>query len=119
MTVSSHAAPFEPLSVEALAQRLAEGADDLQLIDVREPSELELASLAEFINLPLSEFGQWSETIHSRFERDRETIVLCHHGMRSAQMCGWLAQQGFTQLKNVTGGIDAYALMVDRTVSRY
>jgi rhodanese-related sulfurtransferase len=34
-------------------------------------------------------------------------------------MCGWLAQQGFTQLKNVTGGIDAYALMVDRTVPRY
>lgn len=119
MTVSSDAAPYTPLSVEALAQRLAEGDAAVQLIDVREPAELELASLPGFANLPLSEFGEWSDTIHSRFERDRETIVLCHHGMRSAQMCGWLAQQGFTQLKNVTGGIDAYALMVDRTVPRY
>ncbi|WOD41286.1 rhodanese-like domain-containing protein [Nodosilinea sp. E11] len=119
MTVSPDAAPYEPLSVDALAQRLAEGDDTLQLIDVREPQEVETASLAGFENLPLSEYATWSETIHSRFERDRETIVLCHHGMRSAQMCMWLAQQGFTQLKNVTGGIDAYALTVDRSVPRY
>ena len=119
MTISPNPAPYEPLSVEALAQRLAEADAAVQLIDVREPSELELASLPGFANLPLSEFANWSETIHSRFERDRDTIVLCHHGMRSAQMCGWLAQQGFTQLKNVTGGIDAYALRVDRTVPRY
>jgi rhodanese-related sulfurtransferase len=119
MSVSSDAAPFESVSVETLAQRLAEGGDGVQLIDVREPRELELASLPGFVNLPLSEFAEWSGTIHSRFEADRETLVLCHHGMRSAQMCGWLAQQGFTQLKNVTGGIDAYSLMVDRSVPRY
>ncbi len=119
MTVSSDAAPYAPLSVEALAQRLAEGGAAVQLIDVREPQEVETASLAGFENLPLSEFAAWSETIHSRFEADLETIVLCHHGMRSAQMCMWLAQQGFTQLKNVTGGIDAYSLVVDRSVPRY
>ncbi len=119
MTGSSDAAPYAPLSVETLAQRLAEAGADIQLIDVREPSEVELACLPGFVNLPLSEFATWSDSIHGRFEADRETIVLCHHGMRSAQMCGWLAQQGFTQLKNVTGGIDAYALMVDRTVPRY
>lgn len=116
---SSHPAPYDHLSVEALAERLAESGDDTQLIDVREPAEVETASLSGFINLPLSEFAVWSDTIHSRFERDRETIVLCHHGMRSAQMCSWLAQQGFTQLKNVTGGIDAYATAVDRSVPRY
>lgn len=119
MTFSSESAPYEPLSVETLAQRLAEADDEVQLIDVREPAEVETASLDGFVNLPLSEFAAWSETIHSRFERDRETIVLCHHGMRSAQMCAWLAQQGFTQLKNVTGGIDAYSLTVDRSVPRY
>ncbi|WP_017297903.1 rhodanese-like domain-containing protein [Nodosilinea nodulosa] len=119
MTFASDTAPYEPLSVEALAQRLAEADEDVQLIDVREPFEVETASLEGFVNLPLSEFAAWADTIHSRFEADRETIVLCHHGMRSAQMCGWLAQQGFTQLKNVTGGIDAYSLMVDRSVPRY
>ncbi len=119
MTESPQAAPFESFSVEALAQRLAEAGTDVQLIDVREPQELAMASLPGFANLPLSEFAEWSGAIHSRFEADRETIVLCHHGMRSAQMCSWLAQQGFSQLKNVTGGIDAYAQLVDRSVPRY
>lgn len=119
MTQSSDAAPYDSLSVEVLAQRLAEASADVQLIDVREPNEVEMASLPGFVNLPLSEFAAWSTSIHGRFEADRETIVLCHHGMRSAQMCAWLAQQGFTQLKNVTGGIDAYALLVDRSVPRY
>ncbi|WP_035990824.1 rhodanese-like domain-containing protein [Leptolyngbya sp. KIOST-1] len=119
MTFSSAPTPYESFSVEALAQRLAEADPTVQLIDVREPEEVETASLDRFVNLPLSQFATWSETIHNQFEADRETIVLCHHGMRSAQMCGWLAQQGFTQLKNVTGGIDAYALRVDRSVPRY
>ncbi|MGB3312698.1 MAG: rhodanese-like domain-containing protein [Nodosilinea sp.] len=119
MTFASDNAPYESFSVEALAQRLAEADATVQLIDVREPQEVETASLDGFVNLPLSEFAAWSGTIHSQFEADRETIVLCHHGMRSAQMCSWLAQQGFTHLKNVTGGIDAYSLTVDRSVPRY
>ncbi|PSN20611.1 rhodanese-related sulfurtransferase, partial [filamentous cyanobacterium CCP5] len=90
-----------------------------QLIDVREPEEVEIASLPEFEVLPLSQFPVWSETIRSRFEPDRETIVMCHHGMRSAQMCNWLCQQGFTHVKNLTGGIDAYAIAVDDTLTRY
>lgn len=118
MTTPSDSIPFQALSVEALAQRLAEG-DDLQLIDVREPAELALAALDGFVNLPLSQFAQWNETIHSQFEAHKATAVLCHHGMRSAQMCGWLAQQGFTQLYNITGGIDAYSVVVDRSVPRY
>jgi rhodanese-related sulfurtransferase len=39
--------------------------------------------------------------------------------MRSAQMCQWLVAQGFTQVKNITGGIDAYSVAVDRSVPRY
>jgi rhodanese-related sulfurtransferase len=118
MTPPSESAPFQSLSVETLAQRLASG-DDLQLIDVREPQELELASLQGFTNLPLSQFATWANTIHSQFDADKETAVLCHHGVRSAQMCGWLAQQGFTQLLNITGGIDAYSVVVDRSIPRY
>ena len=118
MTPPSESAPFQSLSFETLAQRLASG-DDLQLIDVREPQELELASLQGFTNLPLSQFATWANTIHSQFEAHKETAVLCHHGVRSAQMCGWLAQQGFTQLLNITGGIDAYSVVVDRSIPRY
>lgn len=110
--------PITEITVEALAVRMAQG-DELQLIDVREPEEIAAASIDRFINLPLSQFAEWSEQIQSQFDPNQETIVLCHHGVRSAQMCQWLHQQGFTHLKNVTGGIDAYAVVVDPTIPRY
>ena len=118
MTMSPTSVPFQSMSVQTLAQRLAAG-DDLHLIDVREPDELALASLPGFVNLPLSQFAHWGGTIHRQFEVDQEIAVLCHHGMRSAQMCTWLAQQGFTRLYNISGGIDAYSMEVDPSVPRY
>jgi rhodanese-related sulfurtransferase len=118
MAMSPESVPFQAMSVETLSQRMAAG-DDLQLIDVREPDEVTLASLPGFVNLPLSQFSRWGETIHSQFEADKETAVLCHHGMRSAQMCAWLAQQGFSNLHNISGGIDAYSTVVDRSIPRY
>lgn len=111
--------PIPPISVTELAQRMAEASDNLQLIDVREPEELAIAQITGFTNLPLSQFAKWSGQIQSQFDPHAETIVLCHHGVRSAQMCQWLQHQGFTQVKNVTGGIEAYAVLVDDSVPRY
>lgn len=106
--------------VEKVIQASAlESLPDVQLVDVREPHELEIVSLPGFINLPLSEYASWSEEIHVRLDAQKETWVLCHHGVRSAQMCQWLIQQGFTQVKNITGGIHAYATIVDRSLPRY
>lgn len=109
---------FTQISVEELANCLA-APEGLQLIDVREPQEVAIASIAGFDNLPLSEYADWSDQIQTRFDPNAETIVLCHHGMRSAQMCQWLASQGFTQVKNVEGGIDAYSVIVNPAVPRY
>jgi rhodanese-related sulfurtransferase len=109
---------FCQITVEELAHRLT-GTSNLQLLDVREPWELQTSSLQGFINLPLSEFAAWSEDIHTRFDPHQETLVLCHHGMRSAQMCRWLVSRGFTQVKNITGGIEAYAVLVDPSLPRY
>jgi rhodanese-related sulfurtransferase len=105
--------------VETLAQQLATAPEAIQLIDVREPHELEIASLPNFLNLPLSQFAAWSGNINSQFDPHAETIVLCHLGMRSAQMCQWLMEQGFTNVKNLAGGIDAYSRRVDSGVPRY
>ncbi|MDI9639014.1 rhodanese-like domain-containing protein [Geitlerinema splendidum] len=107
------------ISVEELAVHLASSPDNLQLIDVREPEEIAIAHVPGFVTLPLSQYSQWSEEIHQRFDKDAETIVMCHHGVRSAQMCQWLQNQGFTQVKNLAGGIDAYSLLVDPAVPRY
>ncbi len=110
--------PLPQITVTELAQKLA-SSEDLQLVDVREVWEVETAGLPGFIVLPLSDYAEWSEEIHTRLDAQKETLVLCHHGMRSAQMCQWLMQQGFTQVKNIAGGIDAYAIAVDRSIPRY
>lgn len=111
--------PIAEVSVSQLVNWLAKPDHDLQLVDVREPEELALAKLEGFINLPLSQYGVWSSQIQSRLDPHAETIVMCHHGMRSAQMCQWLRSQGFNQVKNLTGGIDAYAVLIDPSVPRY
>jgi rhodanese-related sulfurtransferase len=107
------------ISVEELSNLLKESSEEIQFVDVREPQELELASLPGFKNLPLSEYAEWSSNIHSQLDSDKPTVVLCHHGMRSAQMCQWLVNQGFTNVQNIVGGIDAYSIVVDPSVPRY
>lgn len=107
------------VSVETLAARLTEQPQALQLLDVREPEEVAIARLGGFQNLPLSEFPAWSPQIQQRLDPHQETYVLCHHGLRSAQVCQWLIQQGFTAVRNVGGGIDAYARRVDPSMPRY
>lgn len=115
-----HQISLPQISVEELAIRMAEQTSQmLQLIDVREPDEIAIAHIEGFINLPLSQFGDWSVSIHTQCDRHAETLVLCHHGMRSAQMCHWLVNQGFTNVKNIAGGIDAYSNLVDRNVPQY
>lgn len=117
MSFSSDAVARE-IDCRTLAYKLETEAD-VQLIDVREPWELQRAAIAGFINLPLSDFQAWETSVLQQFDPNVETIVMCHHGIRSAHMCQWLRGQGFTQVKNLSGGIDAYSIMIDRSVPRY
>ncbi|QUY41159.1 rhodanese-related sulfurtransferase [Acaryochloris sp. 'Moss Beach'] len=107
------------IDVEALAAQLHNDATSIQLLDVREPGEVAIASLNSFQNIPLSEFAEWSATIGEQLDQHQETWVMCHHGMRSAQVCVWLSQNGFTNVKNVSGGIDAYSMKIDANIPRY
>jgi rhodanese-related sulfurtransferase len=110
---------FSEITVTELAAKLADRNDSCQFVDVREPQELAIVQLPGFINLPLRDYAQWSPEIYTRLDKDTETIVLCHHGMRSAQMCQWLVSQGFTNVSNVIGGIDAYSHHVDLSLPKY
>lgn len=112
--------PFSQISVEALSQMLSSDAkEQLQLIDVREPDEVAIARIDGFEVLPLSQFADWADSVPVRFDPQAETVVMCHHGIRSAQMCQWLSHQGFTNLRNVAGGIDAYSVLIDSSIPRY
>ena len=110
---------FTEITVTELATKLADTNNQYQFVDVREPQELAIVALPQFINLPLSEHADWSPDIYTRLDKDVETLVLCHHGMRSAQMCQWLIDRGFTQVSNIIGGIDAYSYHVDPSLPKY
>ena len=114
--------PLKEISAQGFAERQAiatELEQPIQLIDVREPHEVVIVALEGFKVLPLSQFEQWSPTITQDFDPQAETYVLCHHGVRSAQMSQWLLQQGFSNVINIDGGIHSYALTVDPTLPRY
>ncbi|XP_011080418.1 rhodanese-like/PpiC domain-containing protein 12, chloroplastic [Sesamum indicum] len=93
--------------------------EEAQLIDVREPEEVAIASLPGFKVLPLRQFGNWGPEITTKFDPQKETYVLCHHGMRSLQVAQWLHTQGFRRVFNITGGIHQYALKADPSVPTY
>jgi rhodanese-related sulfurtransferase len=115
----SYSGTLSEITVEALADRIASADTPLQLIDVREPPEIVIAALPNFQTFPLSQSAEWMATLPTQLDPQGETYVICHHGMRSAQMCQWLTQQGFTNVKNIAGGIDAYAVVVDSSIPRY
>ena len=97
-----------------LKSRLDKG-DKLVLLDVREQWEYELARLTGSTLIPL---GTLPESL-GRLDRDCEIIAICHHGMRSADATNFLLQQGFRNVKNLVGGIDAWSVQVDGSVPRY
>ncbi|KAK3126069.1 hypothetical protein QOZ80_7BG0613460 [Eleusine coracana subsp. coracana] len=93
--------------------------EEAQLIDVREPDEVAKSSLPGFKVLPLRQFGTWGPVMTDEFNPEKDTYVLCHHGMRSMQVAKWLQSQGFRKVYNVAGGIHAYALKADSSIPTY
>jgi rhodanese-related sulfurtransferase len=86
-----------------------------QLLDVREHWEIEIASVPGSIRIPMAEIP----SRQSELNTDVPVAVLCHSGVRSARVAGFLADQGFCRVANIAGGIDAWALEVDNSLPRY
>jgi molybdopterin/thiamine biosynthesis adenylyltransferase/rhodanese-related sulfurtransferase len=102
------------IDVVEVSERVKRG-DGFVLLDVREPWEFEAASLPGAVLIPLSTLPAEVNAL----DMDREYIVYCHHGMRSAMAANWLKSRGFEHVHNMTGGIDAWSVNVDRSVPRY
>ena len=98
---------------EFLAQQDAQGS--WQLLDVREPWEIEIVSIPGSINIPL----QQVQLRHAELDANKALAVLCHSGGRSARAAEFLAGQGFTRVANIVGGIDDWARDVDHSLPRY
>ena len=96
------------------AKRLAAGGDFV-LLDVRSPKELAVAAVAGAVNVPMAEIPVRLREI----DRSKDVAVMCHHGVRSAQVAAFLVNQGWTRVSSVAGGIDRWSVDVDPKIPRY
>jgi adenylyltransferase/sulfurtransferase len=108
------AASSNDITVEELKQRLDRG-DNVLVLDVRNPEEIQVCRLPGSTVIPLPTLPQR----HGELDRGREIVVHCKSGVRSQKAIQFLRQQGFTNLKNLTGGILAWADRIDRSMLKY
>jgi rhodanese-related sulfurtransferase len=89
------------------------------LLDVREPWEVQTACVVEagfkLLRIPMREVPARL----AGMDPDQAVACLCHHGMRSLQVAQFLVQNGFTEVVNLQGGIDAWSREIDPSVPRY
>lgn len=95
--------------------RLLDAGQPVQVIDVREPFEAEIAKLAAAEVIPL---GQIDASL-GRVRSDVPVVVYCHHDTRSGRALAVLRDAGHTNIRQLAGGIDAWAVEVDTTMRRY
>lgn len=93
------------ISVETLKGYIAQGVDHI-VLDVREPAEIAGHAYdgGPFLEIPMNEIPDSLDEI----PRDTNVVVLCHLGQRSMQVTGWLRTQGYDNVTNLRGGIEAW-----------
>ena len=107
--------PIE-VDVTAVKQMLDQGTE-FTLLDCREVSEHQTANIAAARLIPMREIpGKLAELEPLK---DSHIVGHCHHGGRSLRVTHWLREQGFANVQNMTGGIDAWSQLVDPKVPRF
>ena len=86
-----------------------------QLIDTRESPEWDIAHLPG--SQPLTH--SFIDDVLTGWDKTTPIVTVCHHGVRSLNMAKFLKQQGFTNVRSMRGGVEAWALEIDRTMQRY
>lgn len=101
---------MKQMAVVELSRWLAEAAGAApQLLDVREPWEVELGTLPGAVHIPMRDVP----TRVGELDPDRPVVCVCHQGMRSMQVGIFLERRGFADVINLAGGVDAWAREVD------
>jgi rhodanese-related sulfurtransferase len=109
---------MQSLAVDQL-QAFAQGESHTLLLDVREPWEVQTARISlpgvATLAIPMNEIPARLAEI----DPSQSIVCICHHGARSAQVVALLLRQGYTDVYNLSGGVDAWSLRVDPGVPRY
>ena len=103
------------LTPSAFRDRWPAQSADVVLLDVREPQELALAALEGVLHIPMQQVPARIDEL----DPGKPIVVMCHSGGRSRRVAQFLAANGFEQVFNLCGGIDAWSLEVDPRIPRY
>jgi rhodanese-related sulfurtransferase len=94
---------------------MRDAGDPHAILDVREPWEFAICAIENSIHIPMRELPARLEEV----PRDCLVVALCHHGIRSLQVTEWLRRSGFSNVVNLSAGIDAWAKQVDSSMATY
>lgn len=100
-------------SVKTLLDKKA----DLLLLDCRQDDEYSMVHIDGATHIPMGSIPERVGELEAH--KDRPIVVHCHHGGRSLRVTNWLRSQGFSNVRNMTGGIDAWSLQIDSSKPRY
>lgn len=100
---------------QQLQDYLAQPDTQPLLLDVREQWEFEYCSIKGSILIPMGELPSKIDTLDPL----RDTIMICHHGIRSRQMGYYMEQAGFENIINLEGGVERWAEDVETDMKRY
>ncbi len=110
---------INPSDLHAWFAQAQHGSGQPIVLDVRENWELQAASVKaqgfELLAIPMGDVPARLAEI----AQGRPVACLCHHGARSQRVADFLAQNGFTALANIAGGIDAWSAQLDTSVPHY
>lgn len=110
---------MQQISGRELADWLAESSRNARsapvMLDVREPWECEICRIDGAIALPMAAVPPRV----GELDPEAETVVICHHGVRSFQVALFLERNGFSSVHNLAGGIDAWAHEVEPSMPKY
>jgi len=93
------------------------------ILDIREFWEIDKVSLKNdrVIDLPMSQIvHKGLDAVPAKvMNKEKEIIIICHHGIRSAQVTGWFLMQGWKNVFSLHGGVDAFAQQIDQSIGFY
>jgi rhodanese-related sulfurtransferase len=116
--MSDTTTPADPLPLQIDVRELARWRDGgvvHAILDVREPWETEICLIPGSLCVPLGQIP----TAADRIPGDRPVAVTCPHGMRSLQAVAWLRRNGYDNVTNLAGGVDAWARQIDPSMNVY
>ncbi|MEM8843838.1 MAG: rhodanese-like domain-containing protein [Pseudomonadota bacterium] len=103
------------MSAQDLSDYLQNSSGATLLLDVREPWEFDTCHIEGSVLVPMRQIP----SAVNELDPDQETVVICHHGIRSRSVAAYLANLDFNRIINLSGGIDQWAKEVDASMPTY